>query len=384
MRITKIYILTITLLFSSQAFGALVDFYGHNINFHTSAIQAYHAPSTLTSNNINRAVYLAEQYDFSVVIEEIKAQRDFFDLDDIGTVILTKKMSQSVTKNQNTRNLMLYHILQKLGYDVKLTYTDRVITCFGHLSQSPASSVFIYYNDKKYTDLAFNDAKVLGKRYIYKEASKDTSVRAVLQFTGKAPKVNAKQFNQALSWSFQGNLYHLNAINNQSFTEYLDDLPQFELGPNYLKMDQSQEFKTSVLNPLKKYMESMHSESQKANFLLNFVQNSFGYKTDAEQYGREKYNYPEETVVNSFSDCEDRTLLLAYLYKSLLDLESVILHFEKDKHVCLAVRMPHRSNSYTFKHNGYPYLVCEPTGIGYTVGKPGIPMTRMTRIIDLF
>ncbi|MFT5725469.1 MAG: hypothetical protein ACI9JN_002594, partial [Bacteroidia bacterium] len=132
------------------------------------------------------------------------------------------------------------------------------------------------------------------------------------------------------------------------------------------------------------YMQGMSSNMQKAGFLLKFTQSAFQYKTDGDQYGREKYNFPEETVTTYFSDCEDRTLLLAFLYKHLLGFDSVMLHFEKEQHVCLGVKIPNRSNAYSFKYKAEAYMVCEPTGIGFDVGDTGIPLQNISEVIDLY
>ena len=123
---------------------------------------------------------------------------------------------------------------------------------------------------------------------------------------------------------------------------------------------------------------------QKANFLLKFAQSAFEYKTDNDQFGHEKYNFPEETVGSIFSDCEDRTILLAFLYKRLLGFESVMLHFEQEKHVCLGVKIPNRSNAYSFKYKNEAFMVCEPTGIGFDVGETGITLKNITEVIELF
>ena len=149
-------------------------------------------------------------------------------------------------------------------------------------------------------------------------------------------------------------------------------------------MSASHEFKTSVLQPLEKLMQDMHLLGQKADFLLHFVQKTLTYKSDYEQYGRENYNFPEETVNNQYSDCEDRTILLAYLCNELLNMESVMLHFEKDQHVCLGLKMPNRSNSWSFKYKDEPYIVAEPTGENLSLGKTGISLSRVTNVIDLF
>ena len=61
--------------------------------------------------------------------------------------------------------------------------------------------------------------------------------------------------------------------------------------------------------------------------LLNFVQTSFDYQTDEEQFGREKYFYPEEILAYPFCDCEDRAAFFARLVRNLTGLEVVGLDY---------------------------------------------------------
>ncbi len=75
------------------------------------------------------------------------------------------------------------------------------------------------------------------------------------------------------------------------------------------------------------YFKGM-SPVQSAAFLLSFVQNAFEYQTDQEQFGREKFLFPDELFKYSASDCEDRSVLFAWLSRNLLDLKVLGLAFE--------------------------------------------------------
>ena len=72
------------------------------------------------------------------------------------------------------------------------------------------------------------------------------------------------------------------------------------------------------------------------NVLLRFVQTGFSYLTDSEQFGREKFMFPEETLSYPYSDCEDRSFLFAYLVSSLLGLDVIGLDYPG--HVATAVK----------------------------------------------
>jgi hypothetical protein len=100
--------------------------------------------------------------------------------------------------------------------------------------------------------------------------------------------------------------------------------------------------------------------------MLHFVQTGFEYKTDGEQFGREKYFFPEETFYYSYCDCEDRSVLFAYLVRSLLGLEVIGLDYPG--HVATAVRFSDTIPGDYVTHNGQKYIICDPTYIYANIG----------------
>jgi len=124
-------------------------------------------------------------------------------------------------------------------------------------------------------------------------------------------------------------------------------------------------------------------EQQAVNFLLRFVQTSLKYKTDEEQFGKENYMFPEETLYYPYSDCEDRAVLFAWLVQSLLGLDVVGL--DLPGHVATAVRFNGQVPGDAVTYNGKRYVVADPTYINASVGmtmpdykntKPGVIKIR--------
>jgi len=78
---------------------------------------------------------------------------------------------------------------------------------------------------------------------------------------------------------------------------------------------------------------------EQANFLLHYVQFAYTYKTDHAQFGKEKYNFAEESLCYEAADCDDRSVLYAALLRLLVpEVEVVGLNFPL--HVCTAVSFP--------------------------------------------
>ena len=125
------------------------------------------------------------------------------------------------------------------------------------------------------------------------------------------------------------------------------------------------------------------TELEAVNFLLKFVQNAFEYRTDQQQFGEENFLFPEETLYYPYSDCEDRSVLFAWLVTELLDLEVVGLNYPG--HVAAAVHLKQPVAGERVVFNGKGFVVTDPTYVnavagmvmpGYEDMKPGVIPVR--------
>lgn len=153
---------------------------------------------------------------------------------------------------------------------------------------------------------------------------------------------------------------------NSSHIAYLNDVPM-TMFPIYFASPISIEAQKVLSKEFSK-LSAEYSPYQFIGILLNFVQNAFDYKTDDEQFGYEKYFYPEEVLGYPYSDCEDRAALFSWLVTTYTNAKVIGLQYEG--HVATAVCFGDDVNikGDSFSYGGKRYYVCDPTYINASVG----------------
>ena len=157
----------------------------------------------------------------------------------------------------------------------------------------------------------------------------------------------------------------ISVICNKNALDFYGTMPMSDLG-TYTSSEIDALVSDILLNELKPFIEGK-SEKEAAALLLTFVQKSFTYATDDEQFGYEKYFFPDELLYYDKSDCEDRSILFAYLVRKLLNLNVVLVDYPD--HVATAVRFNENVSGDYIKYKGKNYVICDPTYIGAPVGE---------------
>ena len=180
--------------------------------------------------------------------------------------------------------------------------------------------------------------------------------------TAFGPKVPTQR---TFEFDARGRRIRLDVAYERPLTQYLDRFPQldFEL---YFATPPSPLARRSLLDALRPHLQGLDQEAG-VDVLLAFVQKSFAYKTDNDQFGREKYFFVEEVLHFPFSDCEDRSALFAWLTRELLGLETVGLHYPGHMTTAVALRTT-RPEWQTVEWSGRRYVVADPTYVNATVG----------------
>ncbi len=153
---------------------------------------------------------------------------------------------------------------------------------------------------------------------------------------------------------------------NSAHIAYLNDVPM-TIFPIYFASPisiEAQQIFNAKLNEIKQ----QYSPVQFIDIMLNFVQTAFEYKTDEQQFGYEKYFYPEEVIAYPYSDCEDRSALFAWLVMSYTDAKVIGLQYEG--HLATAVCFGDDTDvtGDMFSYRGKKYYVCDPTYINASIG----------------
>ncbi|MDD5185691.1 MAG: hypothetical protein PHS84_10570, partial [Paludibacter sp.] len=125
---------------------------------------------------------------------------------------------------------------------------------------------------------------------------------------------------------------------------------------------QAKESLAAALKPLTAEMDELKA----VNFILHFVQTAFAYKTDPEQFGREKPFFAEEVFYYPFCDCEDRAVLFTYLVREILGLRVVGLEYPEHMASAVEFTAPEPGDYLVYKNNRY--VVSDPTYINAPAG----------------
>ncbi len=153
---------------------------------------------------------------------------------------------------------------------------------------------------------------------------------------------------------------------NSAHIAYLNDVPM-TVFPIYFASPISIEAQ-NVFNEKLNEIKQKYTSVQFIDIILNFVQTAFEYKTDDQQFGYEKYFYPEEVIAYPYSDCEDRSALFAWLVTTYTDAKVIGLQYEG--HLATAVCFGDDVNisGDAFSYAGKKYYVCDPTYINASIG----------------
>ncbi|MBT8326957.1 MAG: hypothetical protein KJP21_04490 [Bacteroidia bacterium] len=367
---------------AGSAVSRFVDFYGHPSHVTFDQQFASFSLYSLSQKDIASRLSQYRNSNLNQSIHFVKKHMENYALDDASTTIFVDKFASMATggTNSNEQTFVKYLILKELGYDVVLTRTGKKLNCLGNLSFTPGRYIYIRYANKVYKDLDFKNRRNYSKHLIYKDPKKTyTSIKRNIL---AVPRINANIKQRSLSFNYGGTAHSLEALSNESITEFLGDLPMYDVGNEFTRLKMSSEMESTVMRYLKTEVKDK-STIDAAKFLLSFVQQVVPYGSDYDKYGEERFYYPEETIMSENADCEDKAMLLAYLAKNILNINSVGLFFENDEHLSLALEIPNYSPTGSFKYEGKHYVSCEPTAQYPKLGQSQFSLNRVTEVIRL-
>jgi hypothetical protein len=272
-------------------------------------------------------------------------------------------------------------VLAKAGYKSRIAYDSRKVYLLVPSQQQLYSVPYFTFDKVRYYAVRFDGREQrLGQVYTYDGNYPGANKALNMQLTSEMV-VDNRTVRRKLVFEFEGRKYHINAVYDSRRVNLMNTYPQLDL-KWYFKARVSPTAATPLQEQLREYMKGM-DEQQAVNFLLRFVQTALKYKTDEGQFGKENYLFPEETLHYPYSDCEDRSILFAWLVQNLLGLDVVGLDFPG--HVATAVHFKGQVSGDAVTYDGKRYIVADPTYINASVGmtmpdykstKPGVIRIR--------
>ena len=295
------------------------------------------------------------------VVEQLQEIRNRLALNDWGYLQVSHALARAVHEEEQTALATVWGLLLKSGYDARVGFQDDRL-------------VLLYNSQQQLFDLPYFDLD--GKRYYVFAPSRQ--VQKLTTYEGdyqgaeqnfavapkRAPKPADVSKTRTLRFQFDKRDYAIEVPVSPELVRYFDSIPQMAVAA-YFRYQPRPQIQEALVGQLKEATDGMPRDKQ-VNLLLRFVQNAFEYETDQKQFGQENYLFPEETLFYPASDCEDRSVLFAFLVRQVLGLEVAVLDFPG--HVATAVDLPATEQGAHVQLDGRSLIVADPTYINANAG----------------
>ncbi len=343
----------------------LVQFYGRIVPFARVEKITLTIKTPLKSEQIGKAFEQMASSKAADYLRQLKAYKKQMRLNDWGYVVLVHSLSQKVfPASVSQQNLFSWFLLLKSGYKAKVAFKENAVFLLLPNENLIYENQYVTLNKRKYYFVSFGHPLDLsGNVYSYQGSYPGANTLPNMKMKA-IPVIKNEAGKKQLYFTYQGKVYNFTVQFDKDIIDLFRNYPQTELKV-YFDAPVSPLASHSLLTALAPQIQGK-TELDAVNFLLRFVQTAFPYKTDDQQFGREKYLMPEETLYYPASDCEDRSILFAYLVKNLLGLKIIALDYPG--HIATAVKFNSPVNGDAVEYNGQRYVICDPTYINADAG----------------
>ncbi len=338
-----------------------VVYFGDTISF--NAPDYISTPTDVDVKKIRAFYNEINKQDYSSVIESILQYKDENKLDDWLFYQLIRRIAQVISPksaNYNSYTLYKWYLLVQCGYDAKLAFVNDKLLFYVQSNDNIYDIPLFKIDDKQYVCLNSHDfAKIDFEKDALKKVDIDIS-KATNVFSYKINKIpdfkGSVGSNQELVFTYKNAERKYNVTLDYNTGVAFNNYPSVDF-ESYFNIPLSKPAYSSLIPQLQKTLAKM-TKLEGIDYLMQFTRNAFMYETDQKNFGAEKRLSPELTLMNRYSDCDDRAALFYYLVKEMYDLPMIILVFPSHIAVAVAFEKP---VGFAINYNGKKYSVCEPT-----------------------
>ena len=352
----------------------LLNFYGRQVNLHFDPKLRIKSSGIDEKNVSEYFKKMAKcQNETKALWGEIKGVVDQFGLNEWGYFCVLRTLSEKVFSNVNDRVMFCFYMLRNEGgFKTRIgrgkdSGNLTLLIALDNSKQVYSYTFFRFDDDNKGNKVKYYCVYGGGKAneavYSYSFSEQDAAKRQMtLDFT-KNLNMGECNVNRELKLTKDKKI---TLPYNKSHIAYLDDVPM-TVFPIYFTTALPIESQKVLLNTFDQ-MKKDYTPTQFISMLLHFVQTGFEYKTDEDQFGYEKYFYPEEVIGYPYCDCEDRSALFAWLVERYTNAKVIGLQYEG--HMATAVYFGDNADvkGDGFMYGGKKYFVCDPTYINASIG----------------
>ena len=338
------------------------DFYEGTFNFDLE-------PSLQVS--VNQSPSKSEAQDFynqiskdqsTTLIKALKSYQQQYQLNDWIYYQLIRRTAEEISpKAENYFRYTLYkwYLLTQCGYDARIAIGNAQIILYVRNDEDISDIPFFMIDDQKYMCLNYHDYGKLFKQSVYvplkikvPEATNSFSYKVT-----RMPEFKPENYEEKdLQFSFKQKVYHFKVKVNTEVQNLFKNYPIVDY-KSYFNIPLSRETYSSIIPILKENLKKM-DQKKGVDYLMRFTRYAFLYEDDGQNFGQEKRLSPEQTLLNKYSDCDDRAALFFFLVKEIYNLPMIALLYPT--HLTMAVQFDQPVGNFIV-YNGKKYSFCEPT-----------------------
>jgi len=337
-----------------------VDFLGWPLYFDLDKSFFNIEIGSLTADNISTYWTKMSEVNYNHFLFQISEVANNLNINQWGYYQLIKECSKQIFAGDENLQLMFqWAMLSRSRYKVKVGFNnEKAFLLF--------PTVYKMYNTDFVNIAGINYYIIDGKGENIETYEKDFPEADILMDVSikKPMYTNEIKKSRDFNFTYKGKKYTVNLGYDEEMINFYNTIPLSDIVIYYNSVV-SNRTKMSVIESFDTILQGK-DDVESVNILLSFMQQAFGYKTDQYAYGTEKYFFADELLHYPFSDCEDRSVLLAYLVKILLNKEVVAIGFPG--HMATAINFNDEVEGTYFKYQNKTFVVADPTFYGAPVG----------------
>jgi len=348
----------------SKAQNYSFEFYNGTFNFSADASINVKTAAIPTSETINDFYRQLSSGNYTGLISALTAYKERYKLNDWIYYQLIRKTAEQISpKAENYSGYTLYKwfLLNKCGYDARLAVGNGQIIFYVKNNEDISDIPFFMIDDKKYMCLNYHDyGKLFQQAKAYKPVniSIEEGVNSFSYKVTRLPDFKPDSYvERDVDFSYKQKNYHFKLKVNNDVQTIFANYPGVDF-ESYFNIPLSRETYSSLIPILKNNVKSL-DQKKGVDYLMRFTRYAFLYENDQDNFGKEKRLSPEQTLLNKYSDCDDRAALFFYLVKEIYNLPMVALLYPT--HLTMAVQFDKPVKGDYLIYKGKKYVFCEPT-----------------------
>ncbi|MBA1438652.1 MAG: hypothetical protein FAF05_06675 [Epsilonproteobacteria bacterium] len=339
-----------------------IFFFGTYIGFNIDANIKKARFYPQNQNGIVSFFHAMASSDYEYIITVIKRTKKQLQLNDWGVYQLVATLAQSLYRNRDEQKLLQWFMLSKLGFDLKVALAHSHIVLLVHTKQLVYATPRYKFDGSYYYAINYSGQKSPGRVYAYEKKYPDAEHK--LDFSLKnLPLLEKNLLLKKLHFSTIDGVFDFKIHLNKNLIDFMQTYPQVAYDI-YFNAKLEPKLQNEIMAQFRQYLNGKKA-SYGVNFVLRFVQKSFKYQRDVDQFGKEKVMFAQETLYYDKSDCEDRAILFARLIRELFQYR--VLGLKYADHISTALYIPVKGDSVTI--GSRKYVIADPTYINANVGK---------------